>query len=85
MGIEFNLEKSGLLKSDNAWVAEKFKFLGKTFYPKSQIIVGTPRSGKINFLNQTDAIQLFGKRHQLLETLSQEFSLEMSPQEILNA
>lgn len=45
-GTNFSLEKSGWLMKNGKWVVEKFKFLGKTFYPQAMLIEGTPKKGK---------------------------------------
>jgi hypothetical protein len=87
MGIEFSKEKSGPIKINGEYVVDKFKFLGKTYFPKEDIIMGTPRSGNKNSIPQSvqEAIVLFNKRQELLRELSEQFSLGMTPQEILNS
>lgn len=53
-GISINESKSHLLKMSGEWKVDSFKFLGVTYETKTGNLIGTPRSGEINVLTDTN-------------------------------
>lgn len=84
MGINFNLAKSKWIKQGEEWSADKFKFLGVTFYPKDDIIIGTPRNGTDTLYTFEEPVAAFAQRDLELRKISKVLKWEASPQEILD-
>lgn len=70
-GLEFNLEKSRILKIDGVWTVPKFKFLGTTFNTLGELITvtGSPRSGKILDFDKPVMVAKFLARDSQLEQI----------------
>jgi hypothetical protein len=83
-GINFNKEKSGWIRKNGVWKVDRFKFLGITYLTKSNLIIGTPRSGKDLIFDKGGAIEEFIKRDQSLREISDHCRWGIGPQSILD-
>lgn len=83
-GIKFNPEKSGWIRKGGKWVVNKFKFLGITYNPKSNLITGTPRSGKDLMFDKGAMLDDFISRDQILTHISDVCRWGKTPQQILD-
>ncbi|KEP45237.1 reverse transcriptase [Rhizoctonia solani 123E] len=75
-GIEFNLEKSGWIKTKGEYVVEKFKFLGKTFWPKLNLLEGTPRGRPATPYTHYELVSRFKSRSMVLKAFLKDCNLK---------
>jgi len=86
-GLQINIAKSGVIRLKDIWLKARFKFLGLTYEPSTDLLIGTPRKATTELpMDKDHVVELYEQRNRFIEIFNNEFpQLAKPPRQVLQA